>query len=219
MEKIVGTMLGPASAGKDTVLRELCDQEGYGRIVNDTTRQPRPGESEGVEYYFVSEESYKDNISTGLYFTTNQEKGRSYGVRWAELHKSWNKNLLPVGHFGMGDHENLWSMNDDGLLVARSIFLTVPSFEIWLNRMGGRVKANFISEQELHLRAREATREYKFLETNLGRFAVVASIEGQLSRTVSACSEYLLNGTLPPQDNEPIEAITRDFAQFVSNKQ
>ena len=54
---------GPSGAGKGTVIRRLMEQnKGYALSVSMTTRQPRKGETDGVEYHFVKNEVFEELI-------------------------------------------------------------------------------------------------------------------------------------------------------------
>lgn len=58
MKKLV-TISGPRCAGKETLIEYLMNQGfGMARLVNVTTRKPRPGEFEGLHYYFISPEKF-----------------------------------------------------------------------------------------------------------------------------------------------------------------
>ncbi len=50
---------GPSGVGKNTLADALCDKNIAVRAVTATTRSPRPGESDGEDYFFVSEEKFK----------------------------------------------------------------------------------------------------------------------------------------------------------------
>src|SRR5579885_1873706 len=57
---------GPSGAGKDAVLQELKRREApYHFIVTATTRAPRPGEVDGVDYHFLSEAEFLQLSETG----------------------------------------------------------------------------------------------------------------------------------------------------------
>ena len=68
-------MAGPSAVGKSTVvsrLREEVDRLYFS--VSMTTRQPRPGETDGVDYYFVTPEQFQERIDQGLM------------LEWADIH-------------------------------------------------------------------------------------------------------------------------------------
>ena len=58
---------GPSGVGKGTVRKAIFDQPGndFQYSISMTTRQPRPGEKDGVDYFFVSKEEFEKNIQTG----------------------------------------------------------------------------------------------------------------------------------------------------------
>ena len=55
---------GPSGAGKGTVLHRLLDEvPGLSLSVSATTRVPRPGEQDGVHYYFISKQAFEQKIA------------------------------------------------------------------------------------------------------------------------------------------------------------
>ena len=58
---------GPSGVGKGTVLKALFDHPGndFQYSISMTNRKPRPGEKNGVDYFFVSKEEFEHNIQTG----------------------------------------------------------------------------------------------------------------------------------------------------------
>jgi guanylate kinase len=78
-------LTGPSGVGKDTVLRELfAIDPALEYCVSYTTRQPRPGEMEGVSYFFVDEPTFRAMIDRGEFFEWStvygELKGRTYEV-------------------------------------------------------------------------------------------------------------------------------------------
>ncbi len=76
-------LTGPSGVGKDTVIRELIDLEpAIGYCVSYTTRPPRPGEVDGVAYWFVDEPTFRAMIDRGEFFEWStvygELKGRSF---------------------------------------------------------------------------------------------------------------------------------------------
>ena len=57
---------GFSGAGKGTIMKELlCRYEQYALSISATTRAPRPGETEGKEYFFKSQEAFEQMIADG----------------------------------------------------------------------------------------------------------------------------------------------------------
>lgn len=76
-------LTGPSAVGKDTVLRELfAIDPSLEYCVSYTTRPPRPGETDGVSYYFVDEPTFRAMIDRDEFFEWStvygELKGRTY---------------------------------------------------------------------------------------------------------------------------------------------
>ena len=56
---------GPAGSGKGTVLSHLLKDDKYRCSVSATTRAPRPGEMDGVNYHFLTRQEFEDRIARG----------------------------------------------------------------------------------------------------------------------------------------------------------
>lgn len=83
---------GPSGVGKSTVVREVLARFG-GRLrlsVSATTRPPRPGEREGVEYHFLSDEEFSRRRSAGEFLECIEVFGHGhwYGTLWDEVRPS-----------------------------------------------------------------------------------------------------------------------------------
>lgn len=62
---------GPSGSGKGEALKVFAD-EGFSRVVTTTTRSPRPGEREGVDYHFVSDEKFRALDGENAFFEYNR---------------------------------------------------------------------------------------------------------------------------------------------------
>lgn len=80
---------GPSGAGKDSVIARLRERsEGFRVPVTMTTRPPRPGERDGRDYIFVSEEEFERRIEAGELAEHARVYGRLYGVPRSELRRA-----------------------------------------------------------------------------------------------------------------------------------
>jgi guanylate kinase len=72
---------GPGGAGKSTVVAELLRRNpDMHRSISVTTRSPRSGEVDGVDYCFVTEEQFTDRIDKGLFAEYADVRGHRYGT-------------------------------------------------------------------------------------------------------------------------------------------
>ena len=80
-------LAGPSAVGKSTVVSRLRDDvDNLYFSVSMTTRQPRPGESDGVDYFFVSPEAFQEHIDAGDM------------LEWAEIHGGLQRSGTPAQH-------------------------------------------------------------------------------------------------------------------------
>ena len=71
----------PSGAGKTTICKKLVERNPDFRIsVSATTRPPRPGEVDGVDYYFISPEQFQQKIARGEFLEYENVHGNYYGT-------------------------------------------------------------------------------------------------------------------------------------------
>ena len=104
---------GPSGCGKGTVLKEVMQQQDLYYSVSLTTRAPRPGEVDGVQYHFVSKEQFEKMIAQDEVLEHAEFCGNYYGTPRdaVEAMRNEGKNVIskssrvmipPVGLFGYG---------------------------------------------------------------------------------------------------------------------
>lgn len=134
-------MSGPSGAGKSTVCQKMfARRSGIGFSVSCTTRQPRPGEIDGVHYYFLTMEEFKKRVTAGEF------------LEWAEVHGNCYGTLLSeVGPRVMAGEDVVLDIDVQGhdQIVERirqqpwgaallSVFLVPPSYAELERRLRGR---------------------------------------------------------------------------------
>lgn len=100
-------LTGQSSSGKDTAQDKLISDYGYRPLILYTTRPMRPNEQNGVDYVFVTEESFKNHIDTDVFvyyatFNAYEEDGGDlhtwyYGLRKRKL-KSNSVVVTDIDH-------------------------------------------------------------------------------------------------------------------------
>ena len=73
-------MLGESASGKSSIERTLVNDYGYTKLVSYTTREPRAGEVNGVDYHFVSVEKFIELKNKGFFAETAIYNGWHYGT-------------------------------------------------------------------------------------------------------------------------------------------
>lgn len=145
---------GPSGAGKSTVIFELLKRrDDISFSVSATTRAPRPGEVDGVNYFFRSFEEFSFMIDGGAFLEHAQYAGNYYGTPVApvkELLDSGRTVILDIEVQGAFQVKN--KMND-----AVMVFLAPPNINTLEKRLRGR---GTDSEEKILERLATAKREY-----------------------------------------------------------
>lgn len=72
-------IIGESASGKSSVARYLVNNLGFNNIVTYTTREPREGEIDGIDYHFISKSKFEDMSSLGLFAEIAEYNGWRYG--------------------------------------------------------------------------------------------------------------------------------------------
>jgi len=144
---------GPSGVGKDTVLAKMKQSRRLLHyVVTATTRPQRPGEKNGLDYHFVSEEQFKQMIETGQLLEWANVYGNLYGVPKRQIQQALAQGLdvvVKVDVQGAATIKNI-------LPQAVFIFLTPPSLDELERRLKERKTE---STEELKLRMETTRRE------------------------------------------------------------
>ena len=125
---------GPAGSGKGTVNAHLLATGDFVYSVSATTRAPRPGEIDGVNYHFISREDFLSRIDSGAMLEYTEYCGNFYGtpLKEAEAVLASGKNLiLEIEVEGARNVKNAYP---DAVLIM----LLPPSFAVQEARLRGR---------------------------------------------------------------------------------
>ena len=125
---------GPAGSGKGTVNAELLKTGDFVYSVSATTRAPRPGEVDGVNYHFITEEDFRARIAEGGMLEYTQYCGNFYGTPKKEAEEvlaSGKHLILEIEVDGAMQVKNRYP-------EAVLILLLPPSYEVQEQRLRGR---------------------------------------------------------------------------------
>ena len=156
----------PSGGGKGTILKELFAQEENLRLsVSATTRQPRPGEENGKQYFFLSREEFETKIQTGQMLEYAEYVGNYYGTprepveRWMDQGRDV---VLEIEVKGGAQVKKL-------MPECVSIFILPPSMQVLEKRLRGRGTEEEATIQQLLAKAREEiphAKEYDYVVFN-----------------------------------------------------
>ena len=146
----------PSGGGKGTLIREVREiLPDLGYSCSHTTRQQRFGEEEGREYFFISEDEFRQRIDAGDFLEYANVHGNFYGTSLAESRKGFNagRDLIVEGDV----QGALQIMDKPELEGARiSIFILPPTFEVLRARLTSRATED---ADELRVRLRNSFNE------------------------------------------------------------
>ena len=88
-------LTGPSGVGKGTVIKEVLSRDkNIWLSISATTREPREGEEEGKNYYFLSQEKFKEMIEQNLFLEWAQFAGNYYGTPLSSVNEKIKKGFI-----------------------------------------------------------------------------------------------------------------------------
>jgi guanylate kinase len=126
---------GFAGVGKGTVLKSLFEtREGYAYSVSATTRSPRPGEVDGVHYFFVTKDRFEEMIRGEELLEYANYVGNYYGTPMAPVEEKLEQGIDVLLEIEVQGALKVMEKCPD----AVSVFIAPPSLEELGNRLRGR---------------------------------------------------------------------------------
>ncbi len=145
---------GPAGSGKGTVNAHLLKRDEFEYSVSATTRAPRPGEIDGVNYHFITAQDFKTRIARGEMLEYTEYCGNFYGtpLKEAEEVLASGKNLIL--EIEVEGARNVKAIYPDAVLIM----LLPPSHAVQEQRLRSRGTETEEKILERLARAREEIR-------------------------------------------------------------
>jgi len=167
MNSAILVLSGPSGAGKSTIIQQAANEIGdFYFSVSTTTREPRDGEKEGVDYYFVSQEDFKKGIENGDFLEYAKVHDNYYGTSIKPVKKALKENKLVIFDIDVQGHRLIRKALKRAVV---SVFITPPSLKELERRLKSRSSDNIdIIKKRLENAKKEirAIDEYDFIIVN-----------------------------------------------------
>jgi len=145
----------PSGAGKTTLCKALTDSlENLRHSISYTTRKPRPGEIDGREYYFATEERFQDMVRAGDFAEWARVHSNLYGTSRRVLDEMRTEGIDVILDIDTQGAKQIKEKYRESVFV----FIMPPSLEILEERLRNR---NSDDEDEIRKRMRRARDEIK----------------------------------------------------------
>ncbi|PLN83402.1 guanylate kinase [Aspergillus taichungensis] len=155
---------GPSGVGKGTLIQRLINTHPntFALTVSHTTREPRPGETDGVAYHFVSHDAFLSLISQNAFVEHAFFSGNHYGTSKKTITDQVAKGLIVVLDIEMDGVRQMRESNGSSSSVdARYVYIKPPSLESLEARLRGRGTEK---EDDIQKRLAQARRELEYAE-------------------------------------------------------
>ena len=136
---------GPSGVGKTTVIEKLLHRSPVRLIksISATTRPPRPGEADGVAYYFLTRSEFERQRDQGQF------------LEWAEVHRSGHLYGTPIGEMQRAAESGGWSLLEIDVEGAMNVLEMKPdAITVFLHATDPSDPAAELAEYERRLRVR-----------------------------------------------------------------
>ena len=127
---------GPSGAGKSTIINAASEEIGeYYFSISTTTRQPRVGEENGRDYFFVSKEEFEEDIKAGNFLEYAEVHGNYYGTSLKPVREALESGKLVIFDIDVQGHRLVRAKMND---ITTSAFITPPTLTALEQRLRAR---------------------------------------------------------------------------------
>jgi guanylate kinase len=155
---IVFIVASPSGGGKTTICHRLLESDpSLCFSVSFTSRSPRPGEKDGIDYFFVSEEEFRSKVDRGEFLEWAVVHGHLYGTEKAHVEGITNGGFDALLDIDVQGAESVKATLPDSV----RIFILPPSKEELIDRLRNRGTEQ---AQELERRLSIATKEISYMK-------------------------------------------------------
>jgi guanylate kinase len=180
----VFVITGPSGVGKGTLIRGLMARLPQLELsVSATTRAPRPGESEGIDYHFMTPAQFESHVLSGHFVEHADYAGRRYGTLRSELEDRIQRGAPVVLEIEVQGARQIRQTMPD----AVQVFIAPPSLQALRNRLIGRGTDD---GEEVERRLQVARRELD-AQSEFGHVVINDRLDDALERLVEVVTAEL----------------------------
>lgn len=194
---------GFAGVGKDTVLRILLKNDPrFAPSISYSTRTPRAGEVNGVDYYFISRDEFSNKLKNNEMLEHTEFCGNFYGTPKSEIERNAALGKVTVLEIETDGANQVMNLTDNYI----SVFLASPDFDTLERRLRGRKSE---TEDSIRLRLAKARNELLLLNNYQH---VLVNLNQRSEDVAKTISELFFGDSISHQEllvNDKDEFITR----------
>jgi len=145
----------PSGTGKSSIIQRLLDlfQGALVLSVSYTTRKPRPGETNGVDYHFIEKKEFVRLIHQGEFLEWAEVHGNFYGTSQTQVQNAFAQGRAVMLDI---DPQGAMQLKHKAVPQAEYVFLSPPSHKVLEARLRGRGTE---TEEQIRLRLANAKQE------------------------------------------------------------
>ncbi len=148
---------GPSGSGKTTLCRRLADEGEAHYSISCTTRSPRPGETDGRDYHFLTREKFLEKREAGEFLESAEVHGNLYGTLKSEVTSHLSEGRDVVMDLDVQGAAEVRACEDEAIrLAAIDLFVMPSGNDELLARLSGR---GTDSQEVIALRMKNALEE------------------------------------------------------------
>jgi guanylate kinase len=181
---------GPSGCGKSSLLKEVYKViNNYYFSISTTTRAPRVGEINGVDYYFVSKEEFVQDIDNGNFLEWAEVHGNYYGTSLKPINKALSESKLVIFDIDVQGFEQVIKTMKT---ITTTVFITTPS----LNELEKRLYSRDTDSQEvIEKRLSNAKTEIEYID-KYDYFIVNDDLQIASDQLISVAKSSLIKASL-----------------------
>jgi len=181
---------GPSGCGKSSLLKEVYKViDNYYFSISTTTREPRTGEQNGIDYYFVSKEEFKQDIDNGDFLEWAEVHGNYYGTSLKPIKQALEESKLVIFDIDVQGFEQVIQKLK---AITTTVFITTPTIDELEKRLYNR---DTDSKEVIENRIKNAKVEIEYID-QYDYFIVNDDLKIASDQLVSIAKSSLIKASL-----------------------